>query len=127
MDMLNKMIEERHVEDELAMQASLRLGDGLRVLSATVNHPSSTPQPAPAAGLRRPSMGPLQELLMSRDPSAAKGDQVQEKAEKAAGDTERVPRVAFSLVCMVVCQFVQQCVSLYSSVLLCTVVCWFVQ
>ena len=108
-DMLNKMIEERHVEDELAMQASLRLGDGLRVLSATVNHPSSTPQPAPAPApcLRRPSMGPLQELLMSRDPSAAKGDQVQEKAEKAAGDTERVPRVAFSLVCMVVCWFVQ--------------------
>jgi hypothetical protein len=34
--MLNKIIEDRHVEDELSNQTSLSLSEGLKILSATV-------------------------------------------------------------------------------------------
>lgn len=91
------------MEDELALQASLRLSDGLRIMSATVNHHSSMPGSASDPILRQPSMGRLSDLLPGSDPSAAKGDQQEERVEKTAEGTERVPKVAFSLVRTVAC------------------------
>ena len=110
-DMLNKIIEDRHVEDDLSMQASLRLSDGLRVVSAVHNQSSAMPESASAPVLRnlKSSMGPLSQLLGDSAPPAgpAKGEQREGKEGegegeakkwKGAGDTEKVLKVAFDLV-----------------------------
>ncbi|KAL8615582.1 hypothetical protein ACOMHN_016159 [Nucella lapillus] len=105
-DMLNKIIEDKHVEDELAVQASLRLGEGLRVVTAVTRAAAATATSTPAPTLTPSSLDSLSKLL-SHNQADGKGDNKEAEAEqntkrepeglKKAGKGGKETTVAFAL------------------------------
>ncbi|XP_076461799.1 transient receptor potential cation channel subfamily M member 8-like [Babylonia areolata] len=90
-DMLSKIIEDKHVEDELALQASLRLSDGLRVIRAVDRGASMLSSSDPT--LTSSVLGTVSQLLPPGNDKVdggggGGGGEQKEKDEKKEGGKE---------------------------------------